>query len=250
MSLYAELKRRNVFRVAVAYLAGAWLVTEVAGTLFPAFGVPDWGIRFVVIILALGFLPVLIFSWVYELTPEGLKREKDVVRETSITHLTAKRLDGITIAIIFVALAFILVDRFWLAPRYADLAGPAADTLAAPVQAPVSAPAGPEYPPDTIAVLPFVNMSDDTANEYFSDGISEELLNLLAKIPDLKVIARTSSFAFKGKDATISEVAGELNVGHVLEGSVRKAGDQVRITAQLIRARDSSHLWSETYDRK
>jgi len=250
MSLYAELKRRNVFRVAVAYLAGAWLLTEVAGTLFPAFGVPDWGIRFVVIILALGFLPALIFSWVYELTPDGLKREKDVIRDASITHMTAKRLDGITIGIIAVALVFILIDRFWMAPRYADLAGSAVDAPAAPVQAPVSELAGPAYPPDAIAVLPFVNMSDDEANEYFSDGISEELLNLLAKIPELKVIARTSSFAFKGKDMTISEVAGELNVGHVLEGSVRKAGDQVRITAQLIRASDSSHLWSETYDRK
>jgi adenylate cyclase len=116
MSLYNELKRRNVFRVAIAYLAGAWLLIEVAGTLFPAFGVPDWAVRFVVIVLALGFLPALIISWAYELTPEGLKREKDVVRDASTTHITAKRLDGITIGLIVVALAFIMADRMWLSP--------------------------------------------------------------------------------------------------------------------------------------
>ena len=232
MSLYNELKRRNVFRVGIAYLALAWLLTEVAGTLFPAFGIPDWGVRFVVIMFMLGFVPALIISWVYELTPEGIKREQDVVRDASITHLTARRLDLFTIGLIVVALAFIMADRFWLSPG--------------PLQQPAP---GPQYPPNSIAVLPFVNMSDDAANEYFSDGISEELLNLLAKIPELRVIARTSSFAYKGKDVTITDIADELNVGHVLEGSVRKAGNQVRITAQLIRASDSSHLWSETYDR-
>ena len=232
MSLYNELKRRNVFRVAIAYLALAWLLTEVSGTLFPAFGVPDWGVRFVVIVFALGFVPAVIISWAYEITPEGLKREKDVVRDASITHVTARRLDGITIGLIVVALAFILADRFWLSPGQLELSAPE-----------------PQYPSNSIAVLPFVNMSEDAANEYFSDGISEELLNLLAKIPELRVIARTSSFAYKGKDVNIADIADELNVGHILEGSVRKAGNQVRITAQLIRASDSSHLWSESYDR-
>ena len=247
MSLYNELKRRNVFRVAIAYLAGAWLLIEVAGTLFPAFGVPDWAVRFVVIVLALGFVPALIISWAYELTPEGLKREKDVIRDASITHVTAKRLDGITIGLIIVALAFILADRLLLSPRFAEQSAVTAEAVDDSLQ---TAPAEqPQYPPNSIAVLPFVNMSDDPANEYFSDGISEELLNLLAKIPELRVIARTSSFAYKGKDVTIADVADELNVGHVLEGSVRKAGNQVRITAQLIRTNDSSHLWSETFDR-
>jgi TolB-like protein/Tfp pilus assembly protein PilF len=246
MSLYNELKRRNVFRVAVAYLAGAWLLTEVAGTLIPAFGIPDWGVRFVVIMFALGFLPALIISWAYELTPEGLKREKDVVRDASITHLTAKRLDGITISLIVLALVFIMADRLWLSPRLAEQpATPAA--IVTDDGRPATSVS--QYAPNSIAVLPFVNMSDDPDNEYFSDGISEELLNLLSRIPELRVIARTSSFAYKGKDATILDIARALNVGYVLEGSVRKAGNQVRITAQLIRSDDSTHLWSQTYDR-
>jgi len=246
MSLYHELKRRNVFRVAIAYLALAWLLTEVAGTVFPVFGIPDWSVRFVVIVFALGFLPALIISWAYELTPEGIKREKDVVRDESITHVTAKRLDGITIVLIIAAVLFIVADRFWLSPRQTEQSLLPVDEITDAVQT-----SGPVllYPPNSIAVLPFINMSDDPGNEYFSDGISEELLNMLAKIPELRVIARTSSFAYKGKDVKIADLANELNVSHVLEGSVRKAGNQVRITAQLIRASDSSHLWSESYDR-
>jgi len=246
MLLFTELKRRNVIRVAIAYVAGAWLLTEVSGTLFPAFGIPDWGVRFVVIVLALGFLPALIISWAYELTPEGLKREKDVVRDTSITHLTAKRLDWITIGLIVVAVAFIMADRMWLGPRYAKQPAPTTEVVTNNLQA--SEPES-QYPPNSIAVLPFVNMSDDPGNEYFSDGISEELLNLLVKVPKLQVIARTSSFSYKGKDVTIADIARELNVGHVLEGSVRKAGNQVRITVQLIETDSETHLWSENYDR-
>ena len=206
MSLYNELKRRNVIRVAVAYLAGAWLLIEVAGTLFPVFGIPDWGIRFVVIVLALGFVPALIISWAYELTPEGLKREKDVVREASITHFTAKRLDGITIGLIVVALAFILADRFWLGPRLAQQLPAPATVATDSVQTSEPETAAPQYPPNSIAVLPFINMSSDPEQEYFSDGISEELLNLLSKIPDLRVISRSSAFSFKGKDADIPTI--------------------------------------------
>jgi len=246
MSLYNELKRRNVFRVAIAYLAGAWLLIEVAGTLFPAFGIPDWGVRFVVIVLALGFLPALIISWAYELTPEGLKREKDVVREASIAHFTAKRLDWITIGLIVAALVFIVADRFWMSPRHLEPSAVSVEVVTDHEQA--SNPE-PQYPPNSIAVLPFVNMSSDPEQEYFSDGISEELLNLLAKIPELRVISRSSAFYFKGKDVKLADVARELNVAHILEGSVRKAGNQVRITAQLIEASSDTHLWSETYDR-
>jgi TolB-like protein/lipoprotein NlpI len=246
MSLYSELKRRNVFRVAVAYLALAWLMTEVAGTLFPAFGIPDWAFRFVVIVMLLGFIPALVFSWVYEITPEGIKREKDVVRAASITHVTAKRLDGITIVLVVLVLAFVLADRYWLrnwSPQ--QVATPAETAL----EMSKPEPTEPQTSSRSIAVLPFVNMSDDPGNEYFSDGISEELLNLLAQVPDLRVIARTSSFAYKGRNVTIPVIARELNVGHVLEGSVRKAGNEVRITAQLIRAEDGSHMWSQTFDR-
>jgi serine/threonine-protein kinase len=156
MSLLTELKRRNVIRVAIAYIAGAWLLTEVSGTLFPAFGIPDWGVRFVVIVLALGFLPALIISWAYELTPDGLKREKDVVREASITHFTAKRLDGITIGLIVVAIVFIWADRFWLSPSNSG-------QIAAPAEVVTdTAQTEPQYPHNSIAVLPIVNMSEDT----------------------------------------------------------------------------------------
>ncbi len=249
MSLYKELKRRNVIRVAIAYLAGAWLLTEVAGTLFPAFGIPDWGVRFVVIALALGFLPALIISWAYELTPEGLKREKDVVREASITHFTAKRLDGITIGLIVVALAFILADRFWLSPRLAQQLPVPATVATDNVQTSEPETAAPQYPPNSIAVLAFVNMRSDPEQEYFSDGLSEELLNLLTRIPELRVVARTSSFSFKGQNLEIPEIAKRLKVAHVLEGSVRKSGNRVRITVQLIKTEDGYHLWSKTYDR-
>jgi len=249
LSLFKELKRRNVFRVAIAYLAGAWLLIEVSGTLFPAFGIPDWGVRFVVIVSALGFLPALIVSWAYEMTPEGIKREKDVVRDTSIIHVTAKRLDGITISLIVAALAFILADRFWLSPRHEEQLEAPTTVVNDIVQAQEPESTEPQYPPNSIAVLPFVNMSDDAGNEYFSDGVSEELLNLLAKIPELRVISRSSAFSFKGKDFDIPMVAAQLNVAHVLEGSVRKAGNQVRITVQLIETHSDTHLWSETYDR-
>jgi TolB-like protein/Tfp pilus assembly protein PilF len=249
MSLYNELKRRNVFRVAIAYLAGAWLLIEVAGTLFPVFGVPDWGIRFVLIVLALGFLPALIISWAYELTPEGLKREKDIVRDTSITHITAKRLDWITIGLIIVALAFILADRLWLSPEFVEQSVAPVEVVTDHEQTFEPDSIEPQFPLNSIAVLPFVNMSDDAANEYFSDGISEELLNLLAKIPEFRVISRSSAFSYKGKDFKIADVGRELNVAYVLEGSVRKAGNKVRITAQLIEVDSDTHQWSDTYDR-
>ena len=246
MSLFTELKRRNVVRVAITYLALSWLMIEVAGTLFPGFGIPAWAFRFVVILLALGFVPTLIFSWAYEITPEGVKREKDVVRDVSISHLTAKRLDAITIGLIVAALALIGADRFWLSPRHQEQTVTTTESVPINVQ---TAEAELQYPANSIAVLPFVNMSDDATNEYFSDGISEELLNLLAKIPELRVIARTSSFSYKGKDVKVVDLAKQLNVAHVLEGSVRKAGNRVRITAQLIEAQSETHLWSETYDR-
>jgi TolB-like protein/Tfp pilus assembly protein PilF len=245
MSLISELKRRNVFRVALLYLVAAWVILQVSQLLFDVLKLPDWTSRLVLGLLVLGFPLSLIFSWVYELTPEGLKREHEIDRNQSITHATARKLDMVVGALLVVAIGMLAFDRY--ADRERTAGGTVESHTATP--APAVAPPRARTGPASIAVLPFVNMSDDKANDYFSDGLSEELLNVLAKVQGLRVIARTSSFAFKGKDATIAEVSQALDVDHVLEGSVRKAGDRVRITAQLIRAADSSHLWSETYDR-
>jgi TolB-like protein len=250
MSLYTELKRRNVIRVAIAYLAMAWLLTEVVGTLFPVFGIPDWGVRFVVVLLALGLVPTLVFSWIYELTPEGLKREREIVREASVTHRTARRLDLFTIVLIVVALAFIVADRVWLTPDLELRSIAPAAVLPDQSQTNPSQDTDAQYPSDSIAVLPFVNMSDDVDNEYFSDGVTEEILNALAQISELKVVGRTSSFAFKGQSDDLRRIGTALNVAHILEGSVRKSGNRVRITAQLIKVDDGYHLWSESYDRE
>jgi len=253
VSFYQELKRRNVFKVTAAYLALSWVITQVTGAVVPALHLPDSIPSIVVWLGAIGFPFVILFSWVYELTPEGLKRESDVDRAASITHVTSKRLDYIIISLLVLAIGLFAFDRFLPVG-----AGPARDH---PVQdsasdnraqgALLQKEAGPAIAADdkSIAVLPFVNMSSDQEQEYFSDGMSEELLNLLSQVPELKVIARTSSFAFKGKDIKVEQIAKELNVAHVLEGSVRKSGNKVRITAQLIRTADSTHLWSETYDR-
>jgi len=243
MGLIAELQRRNVIRMAGLYLVGGWLLVQVASTLFPAFGVPGWALRAEVIVLALGFVPALVFSWVFELTPEGLKRDAEVPLEQSIAPQTAQRLDRIIIAVLALALVYFTVDKFVLAPRRQQ-----AEVAAAVSSAP-TAPAAATVDENSIAVLPFVDMSQAKDQEYFSDGLSEELLNQLAQVPQLRVIARTSSFSFKGKEVPIADIARALNVAHVLEGSVRKSGNTLRITAQLIRASDSSHLWSNTYDR-
>jgi adenylate cyclase len=234
MSFFAELKRRNVVRMAGLYLVGAWLLVQVAGTVLPMFGAPEWLPRSIVILLAIGFIPALIFSWVFELTPQGLKRDEDVKPEESIAPQTARRMNRTIIAVLVLALGYFAVDKFALAPRRA----------VAPNESSSAASA------DSIAVLPFVNMSSDKEQDYFSDGLSEELLNQLAQIPQLRVIARTSSFSFKGKEVDVATIAKALNVANVLEGSVRKSANTLRITAQLVRASDSSHLWSQTYDRQ
>lgn len=247
MSFLVELKRRNVLRVAAAYLAAAWLVTESTRLIFPIFGVPEQGPYFIVTAFALGLVPALLLSWFYELTPDGIMREKDVVRERSITYVTARRLDIITISLIILALLLVVVDRVWL-DEY--IVRQAATQAVLPNGTRQSSIEGLEWSANSIAVLPFVNMSDDPGNEYFSDGISEELLNLLAKVPELKVISRSSAFYYKGAQKRLDEIAQELKVAHILEGSVRKSGDQVRITAQLIDARTDTHLWSEVFERK
>jgi len=246
LSLLSELKRRNVFRVGTAYLAGAWLLIEVADTLFPAFGIPDWGIRFMAIVFALGFVPVLVFSWVYELTPEGLKREKDIDQSAPLTHRTGKKLDRIIIVLLALALSYFAFDRFALEPgRVEEIAETAARSGAEHALDQQSQKASPEK---SIAVLPFTNMSPDREDEYFSDGLTEELIGVLAKVDGLQVTARTSAFAFKGVNTDIRELGKRLNVRTVLEGSVRREKNRVRVTAQLINVEDGYHLWSDSYD--
>jgi adenylate cyclase len=269
MSLFEELKRRNVIRMGGLYVVGAWLVTQVAGTVLPMFGAPDWIGRSIVVLLALGFVPTMLFSWIYELTPEGLKRESEVDRSASITSVTGRRIDRSMTVMLVLALAYFAVDKFLLAPgRNAREIASAVDqasvaSAAKGTTSPATGASGgiaaegnagaasiPSIERDpSIAVLPLQDLSQAKDQEYFSDGITEELLDLLAKVPKLRVIARTSSFSYKGKDTPIAEIARALHVAAVLEGSVRKSGEKVRITVQLIRASDSSHLWSETYDR-
>ena len=254
-NLFAELKRRNVFKAGVAYLALGWVVVQVTATVVPALNLPVTAIPIVTWIGVIGFPFVLMFSWIYEITPEGLKRESEVDRSNSITHATGRRLDYIIIGLLVLAIGFAAFDRY--VPRRnvsttaSDATAPKAASAvrAGSSVAPPSSPAAPAISNNSIAVLPFVDMSQAQDQGYFSDGISEELLNLLAKIPQLHVAARTSSFSFKGKEVPIPEIARTLLVAHVLEGSVRKAGDHLRITAQLIRAADGYELWSETYDR-
>jgi len=257
--LLAELKRRNVIRMAGLYLVGAWLITQVAGTVLPMFGTPEWLPRTIVILLAIGFVPALIFAWVFELTPEGIKRDVEVKPEESIAPQTARRMDRMIIVVLICALVYFGVDKFALAPqRDARQAEKGSDSFSGKKSVADDArrlpgkESDPFFAPTdaSIAVLPFVNMSSDKEQEYFSDGLSEELLNQLAQVPQLRVIARTSSFSFKGKDVDVATIAKALNVANVLEGSVRKSGDSLRITAQLIKTSDSSHLWSKTYDRE
>ncbi len=253
MRLLAELKRRNVIRMAGLYLVGAWLVVQVAATLLPTFDAPTWVMKVLVALLAIGFLAAVVFSWLYELTPDGLKRDGDVSPEQSIAAQTARRMDRLIFAGLIALIAVIAADRWWPRAQPPVVTAPvAAEPIAAPAP---SAPTNPPSPsatidPNSIAVLPFVNMSADKDNEYFSDGISEELLNVLVRVDGLSVASRTSSFAYKGRELSAAEIAGELKVAHILEGSVRKSGNRVRITAQLIDTGSDRHLWSETFDRE
>jgi len=227
----------------MAYVVASWIIIQVVETTAPAFGYDDAAVRYVIVFLAVAFIPALVFSWAFEITPEGLKREVEVVREHSITRFTGKQLDRIILVLLAIALGYFAVDKFVLEPsRDAAL-------VEQTVQQTRSHALAESLGDKSIAVLPFVNMSSDPEQEYFSDGISEELLNLLAQIPELRVISRSSAFAFKGRELDTPTIAQQLRVDHILEGSVRKAGNDVRITAQLIDARSDAHLWSATYDR-
>ncbi len=240
-----ELKRRNVVRIGLLYAVSGWVLLQVADVLVGLLGLPDWTLRLVGMLLLLGFPLALIFAWVYELTPEGIKRERDVDRSTSITSRTGQRLNIVIIVLLAMAVTLLALQQFT-----GRDAGPSeSEQTIAPVAA--NAPGvGMIDESPSIAVLPFVNMSGDAENEYFSDGLSEELLNVLARVPDLRVAARTSSFHFKNKTGDVADIGRELGVANVLEGSVRKSGETVRVTVQLIKVEDGFHLWSDTYDRR
>ncbi len=249
MKLLAELKRRNVFRLAGLYLIAAWLIVQVAETVLPVFDVPDTILRGIIVLLACGFIPALVISWVFELTPDGLVREEDRLdaislstgsrsegqtrttsTEASTRTGTNRRLDRMIIGGLLLALALLLVDRFYLS---AD--GPTW--------------AGPQSAGDLIAVLPFANRSANEQDAFFTEGIHDDLLTQLAKVSRFKVISRTSMNAYDGTKMSIPAIAAQLGAGVVLEGAVQRAGDQVRITVQLIDGATDVHLWAETYDR-
>jgi TolB-like protein/lipoprotein NlpI len=250
MSLFNELKRRNVFRAGAAYVVTSWLVIQVAETLFPVFGLGNQAIRIVVICLAIGFLPAIVLSWAFDLTPRGLIPEAEIVRESPGVRKRGRQLDRLIIIVLVLALTYFAVDKFIITgQREAARLEQAARQVTQAPQSGRDEARLINYGEKSIVVLPFVNMSSDQEQEYFSDGISEELLNLLARIPDLKVISRSSAFSYKGKDIKLSQVAKELDVNHILEGSVRRSGDQIRIAAQLIDGRTDTQIWSETFDR-
>ena len=239
-NLFSELKRRNVIRMTGLYLVGAWLVVQVAGTVLPMFGAPEWLPRTIVVLLAIGFVPAVIFSWVFEITPEGLKREEDVARDRSITPQNGRLMDRTIIAVLVLALGYFAFDKFVLTPR----------REAALVASAVPNDSKSVINAKSIAVMPFENRSRDPDNAYFAYGIQDEILTRLAKIADLKVISRTSTQHYKSAPENLPEIAKELGVAHILEGSVQKAGDAVRVNVQLIKAADDSHLWADTFDRK
>ena len=241
MSFIEELKRRNVIRVAIAYGIAAWFVLQLADVVLENIGAPGWVMQTVMLVLAGGFPLVVIFAWAFEMTPEGIKKEKDVDRSQSITSITSRKLDRMIIGILTVTVGYLLVDKLVLQDSSPT---PAETAQSEPAEVVSVEDIGP-----SVAVLPFVNMSGDKENEYFSDGLTETLLHMLSQLPDLRVAARTSSFAFKGQNISVSEIAGTLGVAHILEGSVQKSGERVRVTAQLIRADDGFHVWSQNYTR-
>lgn len=235
--LIQELKRRNVIRVAIAYAVVAWLSIEVSATTFPLLNLPEWATTFVMVLLIIGFPVALIFAWAFELTPEGLKREQEVDRSQSIASHTGRRLDFLIIGVLVVAIGMLLADKFLLSEPPITLETVAEEMV------------DPEETVPSIAVLPFVNMSADESSAYFSDGLADTVLHMLAQIRELRVAARTSSFQFRDQSLDVAIIGEQLNVGTILEGSVQRSGDKIRVTAQLIDVSNGYHLWSGSFDR-
>ncbi|RLA25644.1 MAG: hypothetical protein DRQ63_09420 [Gammaproteobacteria bacterium] len=251
MSFFNELKRRNVFRVGIAYTITAWLIAQVAELAADSFLAPNWVMKMIITVLMLGFPVSLVLAWAFELTTAGLRRETRIEAGQSTAQTTTGKLDRTIIIALVAALAYIAYGKLVIDPnRDAVLLESAMQQSAAVTPEPESIESPLEANKLSIAVLPFINMSSDPEQEYFSDGITEEILNHLAKNRELQVAARTSAFSFKGQDQDIRQIGEMLGVGTILEGSVRKDGAYIRITAQLIRASDGFHLWAETYDRK
>jgi len=261
MSFFTELKRRNVIRVGIAYVIVAWLILQFADVVLNNIEAPHWVFQAIMLVLGIGLLLALFFAWVYELTPEGIRKEKDIEPSQSITPQTGQKLNTAIIGLLVVALGyFIWHTQQGPEPSSQQTAGEKGSEPFSQQTAEQAAIAGekraltPDAPAveqePSIAVLPFVNMSADPEQEYFSDGISEEILNVLVRVPGLKVASRTSSFTFKGENLDIPAIARQLKVGNIVEGSVRKSGNRVRITAQLIDTGEDRHLWSETFDRE
>ena len=245
MSLFSELKRRNVIRTGLAYLAASWLVFEVLSAVMEVFGAPVWAIKSLVAVLAIGLPLALVLAWVYEITPEGVRTTSEVDASRSLSHSTGRRLDYMIVVLLIAAIAVVALDRFW--PETPAVSSPVSADVTETVSPPESEPQL-TATPNSIAVLAFRDMSANKDQEYLSDGLAEEILNALVRIDGLKVAGRTSSFSFKGKDDDLRSIGEALRVGHLLEGSVRKQGEQVRITAQLVKAADGFQVWSESYD--
>jgi TolB-like protein len=247
LSFFNELKRRNVFRVAIGYIVTAWLLLQFVDLVLENINAPDWVIQVFMLALTIGFPLAVFFAWAFEMTPDGLKRESEVDRSQSITHETGQKLNYTIIGVLVVALGYFAYDKLVLSSARDAVLVEATMKVASELTSTEEVTVESDK---SIAVLPFVNMSSDAEQEYFSDGISEEILNSLAMVKELKVAGRTSSFAFKGQNQDLRKIGEALGVEHILEGSVRKAGTTVRITAQLIQVNDGFHLWSGTYDRE
>jgi len=242
--MFEQLRQRNVHRVALAYLAGAWLLIQVADTLSPDI-LPAGAFRALLIVAAIGFIPALILAWIFEWSPKGLKRER--AKPVGASPPDSPWLNRAIIVTLVIAVAYFAIDKFLVDPARDEKEIEAA--TAGAVDAALTDRLLEKYADRSVLVLPFLNLSADPGQEYFADGIAEEVLNLLAKIEELRVISRSTSWTFKGKEIDVNEVRDKLDISHILEGSVRRAGNQVRVTAQLIDAHTDRHLWSETYDR-
>lgn len=229
-------------RVAIAYAVASWVLLQIADLVLENISAPSWVIQAMMLVILLGFVASVVIAWAYELTPEGVKRQADIDRDQSITAITGHKLDRIIIGFLALAVVYFVYDKSTTPEPLPANPAPLVVEQAVDIPEPAAEP--------SIAVLPFVNMSTDAEQEFFSDGISEELLNLLVRVEGLKVASRTSSFIYKGSSLSLADIAGELRVDHVLEGSVRKSDNRVRITAQLIDAETDRHLWSDTYDRE